>query len=311
MDESLLILTKTNISENFASVTTPFGNIQDTIETITTTALEVLNLGTSFNSSTCPFQDIYTKETVLQPWTAHSGKQMSTTWILQSSGEVGSYSREGDETEIEYMTRIYDISGICSTSTSCCLGNVCGIEKGGACNRGNDCLYPCEDLSNLIVKGYAGYLEANEIEIDMTSDLGVICPDSSFCPTESFQELGNNHTLLGLLHDFKTNITSTTDNLVDLASTSVGSTMDEVEVFLCNMNVSFVEKRFDQVKDDLCGSMFGGIAQIHWGLWLLSISLQVLAILANVLCVRLRGLTRKAAKLEREYGGPLSNVEIY
>ena len=71
--------------------------------------------------------------------------------------------------------------------------------------------------------------------------------------------------------------------------------MDEVEDFLCNMNVSFVEKRYDEVKDDICGTLFGGVAQINWSLWLLGICLEAAAILAHLLIVRLRGSSEKEA----------------
>ena len=61
------------------------------------------------------------------------------------------------------------------------------------------------------------------------------------------------------------------------------------------MNVSFVERRYDEVKNDICGTMFGGIAQVNWALWLLGISLEIVAILSNILSVRLRGLSEKVA----------------
>ena len=71
--------------------------------------------------------------------------------------------------------------------------------------------------------------------------------------------------------------------------------MVEVEDFLCTMNVSFVERRYDEVKNDICGILFGGVAQINWALWLLGLSLELVAILAHLLVVRLRGLSEKEA----------------
>ena len=61
------------------------------------------------------------------------------------------------------------------------------------------------------------------------------------------------------------------------------------------MNVSFVERRYDEVKNDICGILFGGVAQITWALWLLGLSLELVAILAHLLVVRLRGFCMKIA----------------
>lgn len=312
LDQSLEILTEVNVTEIFDTVLTPVEGMQDMIETITTTALKVLNIGTSSAGiASCPFQDRYTKESILEPWTAHlSGS--TTDWILKSTGTVGSYDRENtNESPLDYMTRIYNIAGICTDSTNCCLEDKCGLAPLEACNKGSDCIYPCDELYGLILLGYSSYWTAYNMEQDMTSDLGVICPENRQCPSIGFQNVGNEHTLLELLELYETNITATTNDLVDLASTSVGNTMEEVQTFLCNMNVSFVEKRYDQIQDDLCVSMFGGITQLFLGLLLLGLCLQVTAVLAHILCVRLRGLTRRAAKMASEYGDGLSMVDVY
>jgi ABC-type Fe3+-siderophore transport system permease subunit len=143
----------------------------------------------------------------------------------------------------------------------------------------------------MIINGYATYLEAYDIEQSMTADLGVICPEAPgySCPTEAFKSAGNNFTLVSLIHSYRENITDTAHDLVNLASTSVGDTMDQVQDFLCNMNVSFVADRYDQVEAAVCGSLFGGFAQVNWALWFLAILLELMSILALVLSTRLQG----------------------
>jgi hypothetical protein len=76
---------------------------------------------------------------------------------------------------------------------------------------------------------------------------------------------------------------------VALAATSVGDAMIEVEDFLCNMNVSFVERRFKEVKSGICGKGFLGIEKLTWALFVLGISLEIISIMSHVLSVRLSG----------------------
>lgn len=311
LDQSLSILSDTNVTEQFSAVISPLEEVQHYVESITTTALDVLNQGTNINSASCPFNDVYTKDTILEPWTLHLLSDQ-TDWIVKETGTVASYDRDMDvggsglpETPFQYMDRIYDAAGQCFQSTSCCLNNVCGLNPGETCNGGTDCVYPCEQLSTLINVGYVGYMQAYDMENKMSSDLGVVCPNVNgiTCPTLDFQTLGHSYTLLGLISDYEQNVTGTTDDLIQLGYTSVGDTMDEIKDFLCNMNVSFVERRYDQVvKEDICEMMFGGIAQIHWGLWILAFFLQLNAVLCNMLSTRFRGLTRKQAKMEDEFG---------
>ena len=44
--------------------------------------------------------------------------------------------------------------------------------------------------------------------------------------------------------------------MFNLASASVEDTMLEVEDFLCNIKVSFVEQRYDGVKNNICDILF-------------------------------------------------------
>jgi len=63
--------------------------------------------------------------------------------------------------------------------------------------------------------------------------------------------------------------------------------MLEVEDFLCNMNVSFVERRYEEIKNDICNKTFMGVEKVMCGLYTLSFSLEVLAVVIHVLSVRL------------------------
>jgi hypothetical protein len=95
-------------------------------------------------------------------------------------------------------------------------------------------------------------------------------------------------TLVGSIQDYKVKISSTKDNLVDLASTSIGFTMIEVEDFLCNMNISFAETRYEELKGDVCGSFFGGLVQIDIAFWIVGVALEIIAITCSILAIRLR-----------------------
>ena len=159
-----------------------------------------------------------------------------------------------------------------------------------------------------IIEGVRVFENLYEKEQAMSADLGVICPADYSCPTPEFASEHSNRTLVEMIEDYKGKITGTKDDLVNLATTSVGDSMLEVEDFLCNMNVSFVEARYDQVVNQhICSTLFGGLAQINWGLWLLGFSLELVAILAHVLTVRLRGLSEKEARftiIETDGGCP-------
>lgn len=145
--------------------------------------------------------------------------------------------------------------------------------------------------------------------------------------------------------DYKGKITETKDTLVNLASTSVGATMLEVEAsspscslcvpfslqpllfvfpfpfflnhflsfpqdFLCNMNVSFVERRYDEVNHDICVTFFGGVTQINWAFWMVGVSLEAVAIVAHILSVRLRGLSQKDVE-RRQQTDCASRADVY
>jgi hypothetical protein len=71
--------------------------------------------------------------------------------------------------------------------------------------------------------------------------------------------------------------------------------MVEIKDFLCKMNASVVERQYDQVKYDFCGTIFGGIVQINSSLWFLGIRLEIVAIMAHILTIRLQDFSDEEA----------------
>mmetsp|Transcript_11370 Transcript_11370/g.17066 ORF Transcript_11370/g.17066 Transcript_11370/m.17066 type:complete len:847 (-) Transcript_11370:181-2721(-) len=310
LDKGLAEIEDVNITAEFEKVTAPLNDLQVMIEDITTSALDVLNDATSMNHQFCPFNDTYTKSSILEPWNENTGK-ISTTWILNSTGSYGDYARIGAENSTEYMKRIYSVAGIC-IGPSCCLGNDCAtIAIEDSCNGGVNCNYPCGNVGEKIAYGHVDYLEGDLIEKKMTADLGVKCPDGYSCPTGEFQSMGHSLTLYDLITTYGINVTATKDDLVNLTETKVGEAMDEIEDFLCNMDVSFVGKRYNQVEKEFCETMFGGFSQISGALWAIALLLEISAVLASVLSVRLRGVSEDEA--DDYYGGvkSLRRADLY
>ncbi len=129
----------------------------------------------------------------------------------------------------------------------------------------------------------------------MSANLGTECPENLSCPTQEFRDLEHNHTLISLVEEYGDNITLTAKSLVNVANTTVGSAMDQVRIFLCNMNISFAAEGYNQVRNEVCETMLGGFSQINWGLWFLGFLLELIALLANILATRLRGYSKKEA----------------
>jgi len=271
---------------------------------ISDTALSALNKATASNDILCPFTDTYSKETILRPWDLSRDSVLTPYIIRDNLGKPTSYDRIGSEDGETYLERVYNKAGVCLDPSNCCIqtgtfssSDSCNsIQAYDDCDYGANCEYPCEYLKEGIVEGFRAFENLYHKEQAMTADLGIICPVfDDTCPTQVFKTQHSNLTLVEMIEDYKGKIIGTKNRLVNLASTSVGDAMMEVEDFLCNMNVSFVERRYNEVKNDICGTMFGGLAQINWGLWLLGISLEMVAILAHILTVRLRGLSQKEA----------------
>ena len=293
LDEGLMVLETINITEEFAKVINPLTDLQDIIDTLTIEALTEFNKATSVNSEYCPFKDNYSKDDILIPWIANVNKDKAL-WISNSTGTQAEYRRIGNETNIEYIKRIYTIAGKC-TGTSCCLEDECEVEISNWCNKGDDCSYFCQELGEGIVAGYATYLDVDSIEKSMTADLGVKCPSDYSCPSLEFGFTSQSRTVMSLIAAYEKNITGTSNDLINLTSTKIGEAMIEIEDFLCNMDVSFVGKRYNQIEEEFCETMFGGFTQISGALWAISILLETTAVLASILSIRLRGVSEEEA----------------
>ena len=82
--------------------------------------------------------------------------------------------------------------------------------------------------------------------------------------------------------------------------------MDQVRLFLCNMNCGFVGDVYNNIHNDLCTTLLGGVLQISAGLWFLSLFLFLTSALGAMLVVRLRGISTS----EFEERDPSGAVEM-
>ena len=317
LDEGLSQIENVNITSSFDLVFDPLRDIQSMISSMSDTALDVFNQATSSNLTSCPFVDIYNKTTMMEPWKLHRTEDLTPYIIRDNFGNATSYERIGSEDSGTYLNRVYNAAGVCSASSNCCIQATstppatCTSNPLESCDYGENCVFPCSPLKLAIVEGHAAFLSLYDRETKMTSDLGVICPDAT-CPTNEFSQTYSNLTLVAQLESYRTKISSTRDSLVSLASTSVGEAMYEVEDFLCHMNVSFVERRYSKVKGSICGNSFMGLEKLMWALWVLGISLELVAILSHVLSIRLSDSRKEKYQTDLEdQGHGLSRMDIY
>ena len=318
LDEGIHKIANVNVTEEFLFVFQPLSDIQSMVYSLSDTALSTFNQATSSNLIFCPFNDTYTEDEMLAPWGKWDSNSNATPYIIRDNlGDPTTYSRVGEEDSETYFGRIYNKAGICSNPSSCCIRNAtppitCESNIYDDCDFGDNCEYPCDALKVGIVEGSKQYVQLLNKELLMTADLGVICPVAMniTCPTLDFRTQFSNMTLVGLLGDYEHKIVGTKDSLVNLASTSVGDAMIEVEDFLCKMNASFVEKRYDEVKYDICGTFFGGVVQINWAFWLLGLCLEIVAIVAHILTVRLQDLFDEDAQFTIISSGPSSRRKV-
>lgn len=317
LDEGLAQIENVNITSSFELVLGPLADIQNLISSVSDSALAALNQATSSNNTICPFVDVYTKATIMEPWELSRTNDITPYIIRGNFGNATSYERSGSEDSSAYLSRIYNKAGVCKAGSSCCIQitptppSICSSNPLDDCDYGDNCGYPCEALKVAIVEGHAALVSLYDREHRMTADLGVICPADALCPTNEFKANYSNLTLVAQVENFKTKISFTKDSLVALASTSVGQAMLEVEDFLCNMNVSFVAGRYTEMKDHICGKAFFGIEKLMWALFALGISLEIMAIVSHVLSVRLSGSRKDNYLYDLEGGNGLTRAEIY
>ncbi|GMH75180.1 hypothetical protein TL16_g06676 [Triparma laevis f. inornata] len=256
-----------------------------------------------------------------EPWSLVEnilGAGATAQWFSKTSLAADiNVARAGSETGVQYMARVFqDTAGICG-------GDFCGAASlGDPCNTGADCSFLCTTIEDTIQTVWAEIVDARALVGDMLIDLGVeyfddsgsepvFCPSGTStptltCPTAAFQTAGNARTVKQELYNFQANITATTNDIVNIANSAVGDIMDQVTIFLCNMECGFVADLYNNVHNDLCGTLLGGVLQISAGFWFLALFMFLNSALGALLVVRMRGIS-KADYEERDEG---SGVEM-
>lgn len=269
----------------------PLKNLDKNVENIKLGALGSFKSIMNMNLPDCPIQDgIYTNITILEPWMAHAHKtNLNTVWLLKNTGLPGNYGRWPSEVNTAYFSRVYNPCGKCKGST-CCLNSACGQPYNGWCNAGAHCNYICQKLRDAMLYAYPKYLTTDKRSTEIRTDLGVSCPAGTQCPSLTYRnKIGMNRTVIGVLEDYKTNLTKTKNDIVKIFETTIGDVLASIQDFLCNMNAPFVATRYYQVQTDMCLDFLGGLSQITLAVWFLACVMHLVAGLGAILAVRLRG----------------------
>lgn len=317
LNNFLSTLASANIAEEFSSVRKPLEQFDRKIESISSNALNQLNNLTNLNNEVCPFHDTYAVSDIRTPWVSNSGR-VHMRYVLNSTmGADGNWYLRASQNEsgLDYMSRIYNIAGRCVSSTSmdCCIRNstskifICNLNSGDWCTYGNACRNVCSDVSHAIIHGYVQVLNSMDIVEHMRSDLGVFCPLGQRCPTVQFQSMGHDSTILTDVDTFQIQFTNLSDALLNMADMSIREGKDAVEELTCLMNFSFVEKRYHQIHVDVCETFLGGIAQLHWIMWILALTLEIIAVIGSIVIIRMKWHGEQEEKL---YGFYKSNGRV-
>jgi len=255
-------------------------------------------------AAVCPvlpdFPDAYT---ALHPWYGRGAGL--TDWTLRATGVPGRYARSREETNVQYLERIYNVAGTCAAGGACALDHGTTTESvgaGGACNGGVGCVYPCAGAMAGVINSYRWYIGTVGASRIIQSNLGVACPYGYRCPTQEFQALGG--TVLQGVEAFRDEINA----LVALLQGKMTTLLDNAaKSILCEIDcydlASGVEKVGRGLCEDLLGQVWGG----SLALWCLSVFLNVAAVAAAVLRVRLQG--RGAGKEQDDSDSDDSNSE--
>ncbi len=319
LDNFLSTLASTNIAEEFSSVRKPLEQFDRAIGSISSNALNQLNNLTNLNNEVCPFQDTYAVSDMRTPWVSNSGR-VNTRYVLNSTTGTNVdgnwyFRASQNESGLDYMSRIYNIAGRCVSSNSmdCCIRNssskifICNLNYGDWCTYGSACRNLCSDVSQAIIHGYVQVLNSMDIVEHMRSDLGIFCPTGQRCPTVQFQSMGHDSTILTDVDTFQVQFTNLSDALLNTAGISIQEGKDAIEELICLMNFSFVEKRYRQLHVDVCETFLGGIAQMHWIMWILALVLEIIAVIGCMLIVRMKWHGEEEEKL---YGFYKSNGRV-
>jgi len=342
VDAQIAEINSTDIAGQFTTVSEPLTEINDLVKGITTSTefnelIEKLNTNTNLESSdtncgsglspsdcnaaklNCKFNvNAFTKAQLdagefSAPWDLITSTSVPTgtgtaQWVDKVTLATGvSFARESSETGAEWVARIFNAAGVDSVS-------------GARCNSGATCNYICEPFETFIKYAYGNATQAKQWQDDMLIDLGVEyppypagCPAGKTCPTPAWTAAGNPRTIKQELLNYQNNITTTTNDIIGIANTAVGDIMDQVSLFLCNMNCGFVGELYNNVHGDMCVTLLGGVIQISAGFWLLAIFMFLNSALGSMLVVRLRGIS--TAQFEERDSGAVEmkavNLDLY
>jgi len=249
--------------------------LQKAINSLPSAALDALNDLTSSNTESCPFNDVYTSTTATTPW---AGRSDETQWKLSSTDNFGSYLQKDDESNVEYIKRIYSVAGSCEGE------NV------------TDCDSPCSNITNLISSEYQNYLETLETVNSMTSDLGLSCPNES-CPSKKFQGKGRTLTLAASLKLSKKKYERIESNSTSILNEINGKALK----LSCSMDCSYIVNQYDLLQEEFCEHVLNNILLVSGGFWVISVFLNLSSVLAAILGVRLMKSKREMVPEEQEH----------
>lgn len=257
------------------------------------------------NSNICPFLEQFeSAQTSLEPWDNNRDTRGSTTsWVQKDTGTVGSYARQGDETNVEYIERIYNIAGVCTSVVGAdCILTANGIDTAvvfqETCNSGINCEYFCEEPMQEVFTQYSNYVNLMETAERATANLGVTCPPGRICPDPAFAAAGHPKTTAETVRAFGTEATDLLSSLLDEEGLA-GGLQDASAPVLCELECFFLAQAMQEVGEDLCVDLLDHVVGLSVALFFLGICLQGAGAFAAVLCVRLKPQRRA------DYGVPV------
>ncbi|GMI43955.1 hypothetical protein TeGR_g13565 [Tetraparma gracilis] len=184
----------------------------------------------------------------------------------------------------------------CSSGDGCEF--VCGIPDEPAIEADGQSLNGMT-LSGVIDMLYGLTVDTVDLKNNMLLDLGTECvagapaPFTPPCePTQAAKDKGNDMTVIMYIDTYSENLEGTLTSLKDTTENAVGDIMEQVRIFLCNMNCGFVGDVWEEVHTDLCSTMLGGFLQMGLSLWLLALFMFFNAALGAILAVRMRGVSK-------------------
>ena len=149
VDKQLDEMKSQNMTESFSMVTEPIDQIVGLLEDLPFSPLMFLlnnftnvanvpnpDTATQAAATFCQFNQAILEVDVEEPWTGKSG---NTLWKSGVTGNFIDMTREGTETNIQYMNRVFNIGGICGLDAS---GEPIIIvdPNTGVPSQGNNCL---------------------------------------------------------------------------------------------------------------------------------------------------------------------------